>query len=316
MEPFEHLADDLIDALDAAASALARALEAAGAQQKVLANHRIADEGTVSRWLSGAQQLTHGSKLPGVEVMHQVVTVLKLTGPLADELLALGRRVDSLRDRMRAVERSWRSRASRHYTTRTQPPPTAAPPDPPGRDREDDRQDPWDWRKTRFLAMAAAVIAVSGAIWFLWPPPDQGKVQSAAPIAAQAPPQPPSAGPIQAATPVDAAPEVTKGYGLRLVTERMAVRLPSRSWTQEAAGDIEIWSHKTCPPGVTAYWIALRPLGATVQFACDSWQHHKWTNVAAGTHNLDSWKNADGLAIAGVTILRSTVPIVEVPRKR
>ncbi|WP_327091270.1 helix-turn-helix domain-containing protein [Nonomuraea sp. NBC_01738] len=295
-EPFEGLADALIDALDEIAAAVTEALEAHNLPQKVLANRKVAGESTISRWLSGAQQLEHGERLPGVEEMFRITEALRLTGPRADALLALGRRVDDLRDRMRALERSWRRRAREHHRRRAG---TTRPAAPRG-------LQPWH------VAAAAAVLVASWGIWRLAPiPGSAGKPdrpgEQAAPLAA-APVRTPRA--VQTSGP----PSIEAGHELRMVTERMTARLSGRSWTQERTGDIEIWTRAECPPGVPGYWVALRPIGESVAVACGSWQHHRWLGVGPGRHNLDFWKSADGLALKGSTVLRSTVPITEVPR--
>ncbi|WP_067185015.1 hypothetical protein [Microtetraspora niveoalba] len=305
---FEELADGLIQALEDVSAALSRILETGGWPQKVLANRKVADQGTVSRWLSGGEQLAQGNKLPGAAVVHKIIAALDLSSADAEELLALGRRVDALRERMQAVERAWRARAAKHYAERSGTPsfmPGLSPGPAGGTAAPGGAVEAGgDWRRRAlvFGAGGVAALAVSWAIWQWWPlTGGSGGPGAGRPISVTA-------------LPTSAPPDVVPGYGMHLVTKRMAVRLPSRSWSQDARGDIEIWANKTCPPGVAAYWIALRPNGETVRFACGSWQYHKWAGVTAGTHFLEMWKADDGLAIAGESVVRSSVPIVEHPK--
>ncbi|MCC5576401.1 hypothetical protein IMZ11_12235 [Microtetraspora sp. AC03309] len=303
--PFEELADALIEALEDASAALSRVLETGGWPQKVLANRKVADQGTVSKWLSGGEQLSKGNKLPGADVMHKIIKALDLSSAEAEELLALGRRIDALRERMQAMERAWRIRASNRYAARARESAFAMGPAGTARGATgEERAAPWRKKALLFGASGAAAVAVSWVIWQLWPPTGKPSVPTALSGAAVS----------VIASPTSAPPDVVPEYGMHLVTKSMAVRLPSRSWTQNASGDIEIWENKTCPPGVAAYWIALRPKGETVRFACNSWQYHKWTGVPAGTHFLEAWKADDGLAITGESVVRSSVPIIEHPK--
>lgn len=111
---FEELADELARALDEAAEALRGALREQRRQQKYLANHMSASAPLVSRWLAGGRQLQDGNRLPGAEVMREVVKVLDLTGDRAGHLIALGERIDGLRGELEGVER-WRARAGERY---------------------------------------------------------------------------------------------------------------------------------------------------------------------------------------------------------
>ncbi|RJL31760.1 hypothetical protein D5H75_18880 [Bailinhaonella thermotolerans] len=70
------------------------------------------NQGLVSLWMKGRGQLTSGKKLPGAGETRAIAAALGLTGRAADELERLGRRVDDLRARLEAADRSWRKRAA------------------------------------------------------------------------------------------------------------------------------------------------------------------------------------------------------------
>ena len=165
---------------------------------------------------------------------------------------------------------------------------TAGSPKPPGSGR----------RKIGFLitAAAVAVISIALALHFTSSPGDEKTPRTVTASPASAPPEPPA------------------GHGFTMRIERMAFRLFSRQWTMTAPGDIELWSNNHCPQGTAHYWVALRPNGEPVRFACNSWQYHKWTGVPAGTYHLETWKEYDGQAIHGSGVLRSSVPIVVHPK--
>lgn len=112
------------------------------------------------------------------------------------------------------------------------------------------------------------------------------------------------------ASPAVSPPTPAPGFGFSRRIDWMAVRILSRQWTQTRKGDIELWWRNICPQGTTGYWVALRPQGETVQFACNSWQYYMWTGVEPGTHRLEFWKDRDGRVIHGSGTVRSTVPVV------
>ncbi|WP_084965510.1 helix-turn-helix domain-containing protein [Thermoactinospora rubra] len=148
------------------------------------------------------------------------------------------------------------------------------------------RARPW-W----ILAVAAAIATAAVAAW-LWIVPEP--TPRAAPATSPSPPAP--------------------SHGFTWQIERMLSRLSSRTWSQPAAGRVEIWANLSCPRPGGAYWIALRPGGDPVRFACGSWQYHQWPNVPAGIHHFEVWKDNDGLPLSGEGVLRSTIPIVEQPK--
>ncbi|MGV9307586.1 helix-turn-helix domain-containing protein [Nonomuraea sp. NPDC003727] len=157
---------------------------------------------------------------------------------------------------------------------------------------------PW-WRRPRYLAPAAAVIAALLLGYSLLTPSESGTGPAAALLA----------------VPVSGAPQVVKGYGFPTRIDRMAFRIFSPWWTQTAKGDVEFWSYESCPQGTTVYWVAVRPSREAVQFACNTWQYHKWTDVPPGTYQLETWKLHDGQAIKGSGVVRSSVPIVVHPKE-
>ncbi|SEN23354.1 helix-turn-helix domain-containing protein [Nonomuraea pusilla] len=161
------------------------------------------------------------------------------------------------------------------------------------------------WRRPRVLVPAAVAAAVAVAAPLLVhllladsPPSAEGTRATATLLAA----------------PASSPPAVEPGHGFPVRIDRMAFRIFSSWWTQTAEGDVEFWSHQTCPPGTTAYWVALRPDREPARFACDSWQHHLWADVQPGTYHLEIWKEYDGQAIKGSGALRSSVPIVVHPK--
>ncbi|MEV0386598.1 helix-turn-helix domain-containing protein [Nonomuraea sp. NPDC050643] len=101
------------------------------------------------------------------------------------------------------------------------------------------------------------------------------------------------------------------GAGFPWRIDRMASRLNSHVWSQEAAGSVEIWANLACPRSVTPYWIALRPEGEAVRFTCGSWQHHRWESARPGSHHFEVWKVDDGQALSGEGVLRSSTLIAE-----
>ncbi|MFI7637776.1 hypothetical protein [Nonomuraea sp. NPDC049400] len=114
LHSFGQLVDDLAKALDEAAEGLRKAL--GGRQQKVLANRVTgASASLVSRWLSGARQLTERNRLPGYEVMVEIVAALDLPTGQANQLVTLGERIDILREQLEQAERGWRAKAGEHY---------------------------------------------------------------------------------------------------------------------------------------------------------------------------------------------------------
>ncbi|MFF5207351.1 serine/threonine protein kinase [Streptosporangium sp. NPDC000396] len=193
---------------------------------------------------------------------------------------------------------------------------TAAPPDsavrasttrPPGTAR------PW-WKKPLAVMPVAVVISV---LFLVYPPaPSPGNAGGNGPAAPGSTPSPHGTGPAAAllAVPASGAPQVVKGYGFPVRIDRMAFRIFSPWWTQTTAGDVEFWSYKSCPQGTTVYWVAVRPSREAVQFACNAWQYHKWTDVAPGTYQFEIWKLHDGRIIKGSGVVRSSVPIVVHPK--
>ncbi|MBX6167894.1 MAG: helix-turn-helix domain-containing protein [Thermobispora bispora] len=143
---------------------------------------------------------------------------------------------------------------------------------------------------------AVAVVSIGLALYFTFTPDDEEPPRTLTASPTSAPSEPPA------------------GHGFTMRIERMAFRLFSREWTMTAPGDIELWSNNQCPQGTAHYWVALRPNGEPVQFACNSWQYHKWIGVPAGTYHLETWKDHDGNAIHGSGVLRSSVPIVVHPK--
>ncbi|MET9340651.1 protein kinase [Nonomuraea sp. NPDC003804] len=189
---------------------------------------------------------------------------------------------------------------------------TAAPPDPGVRasvTRPPGTARPW-WKKPLAVIPVAVVIS---ALLLVYPPAfAPGNVGGNGPAAPAGTLSPRGTGP--AALPASGAPQVVKGYGFPTRIDRMAFRIFSPWWTQTAKGDVEFWSYESCPQGTTVYWVAVRPSREAVQFACNAWQYHKWTDVAPGTYQLDIWKAHDGRAIKGSGVLRSSAPIVVHPK--
>ncbi|MGW7190946.1 hypothetical protein [Streptomyces sp. NPDC054838] len=109
---FEELVAGLADALDAWSHTVRDVLD--GRPQKVLANGLDANQGNVSRWLSGRAQIWKGqAALPGVGLTRDVVRVLRPHGPDADLLLRLANRVDELQKQL-MEHKGWRKRAAEH----------------------------------------------------------------------------------------------------------------------------------------------------------------------------------------------------------
>ncbi|WP_214323962.1 helix-turn-helix domain-containing protein [Nonomuraea sediminis] len=117
---------------------------------------------------------------------------------------------------------------------------------------------------------------------------------------------------VSVATTSPAPPKSGAGFSWKIT--RMVSGLTSRTWSQAASGNIEIWANLGCPGNAISYWIALRPHGETVRFSCGSWQHHRWAEVAAGSHHFEVWKEGDGLALSGEGVLASSTLIVEQPK--
>src|SRR5690606_24097525 len=134
MGTFEELVDRLASALDEAAEGIRDALRSRGRPQKFLAN-RVADASPslISRWLSGARQLSERNRLPGAEAMRQIAAVLELPPQRARELAALGERIDELRTRLESEERGWRARAA-EYRDRADTPLSGSDTPPSGSD--------------------------------------------------------------------------------------------------------------------------------------------------------------------------------------
>ncbi|TMR94765.1 hypothetical protein [Nonomuraea basaltis] len=154
-------------------------------------------------------------------------------------------------------------------------------------------------RRGRPLLLAGSAVAVVAVVTIVLVPRLAGTAQPPAESAASASGVPPS---------------VPAEYGFSWEVERMSVRLISRSWTQSAPGAIEVWANIACPREVASYWMAIRPDTKAVRFACNSWQYHKWTEVAAGTHHFEMWKAGNGLAIHGRGALRSSMTIRQQPK--
>ncbi|MEV0969466.1 ATP-binding protein [Microtetraspora glauca] len=116
MHPFELLVDELAEALDEAAAELRRAL--GGRPQKhLVARLSHADAPLVSRWLSGAAQLSRRNRLPGAAALAEAAAALALPYQQAGNLVAIGERIDGLRGRLESSERGWRSKAGEHYAS-------------------------------------------------------------------------------------------------------------------------------------------------------------------------------------------------------
>ncbi|MEV0381576.1 hypothetical protein [Nonomuraea sp. NPDC050643] len=120
-------------------------------------------------------------------------------------------------------------------------------------------------------------------------------------------------GPVNAAG-GESPPAVSAVNGFTWDVKRMLMNVESRQWTQAAGGDIEIWANIPCSPGMTEFFVALRPEGETARFRCGSWQHHEWTAVPAGRHHFYLWKENDGSAVSGSGVLRSSTEIVQIPK--
>ncbi|HLU72943.1 MAG TPA: hypothetical protein VKZ82_12210 [Nonomuraea sp.] len=138
MGTFEELVDRLAAALDEAAEGIRDALRSRGRPQKFLAN-RVADASPslISRWLSGARQLSERNRLPGPEAMRQIAAVLELPPQRARELTALGERIDELRTRLESEERGWRARAAEYRDRADALPPSSGSDAFPPRSRPD-----------------------------------------------------------------------------------------------------------------------------------------------------------------------------------
>ncbi|MET9887422.1 hypothetical protein ABZZ20_30650 [Streptomyces sp. NPDC006430] len=109
---FEELVAEFADALDAWSHKVKGVLN--GRPQKVLANGLNANQGNVSRWLSGRDQIWKGqAALPGVGLTRDILRVLQLNGPDADLLLQLADRVDELQKPL-MEHKGWRKRAADH----------------------------------------------------------------------------------------------------------------------------------------------------------------------------------------------------------
>lgn len=133
MGTFEELVDQLAEALDEAAEGIREALRSKGRPQKYLAN-RVTDASPslVSRWLSGARQLTERNRLPGAGTMRQIAEVLELPREQKQDLIARGTRIDMLRRRLEAEERGWRTRAAELRSQPGQPGQAGSPGSEPG----------------------------------------------------------------------------------------------------------------------------------------------------------------------------------------
>ncbi|MDF2710360.1 MAG: hypothetical protein K0R62_6012, partial [Nonomuraea muscovyensis] len=68
------------------------------------------------------------------------------------------------------------------------------------------------------------------------------------------------------------------------------------------------------PANVPEHWIALRPVGETVRFGCNSWQSHTWSGVPSGRYHFDLWKENNGVAVSGTGVVRSSSPLVQHPK--
>ncbi|SDQ57507.1 helix-turn-helix domain-containing protein [Thermostaphylospora chromogena] len=131
-----------------------------------------------------------------------------------------------------------------------------------------------------------------------------------APEPVDSPPEPVDSPPEPVASPTGSPSVSNPEFGFPMRIDRMKIRIFSRRWTQTLEGDIELWWRNICPQGTTGYWVALRPGGEVVRFACNSWQYYKWTGVPPGTHHLEFWKDDNGQVIYGSGTLRSSVPVV------
>ncbi|MFD9944757.1 helix-turn-helix domain-containing protein [Nonomuraea sp. NPDC059023] len=168
------------------------------------------------------------------------------------------------------------------------------PGSPPGLPGEPAGQPPrrGSWRLP--LAAALAVVTVAGGSGYLW-------------LSSREP------GPANA-TPASASPPVSPASGFPWKVTNMYKQVTSREWTQHAEGDLEVWANLSCPTGMTEYWIALRPGGASARFECGSWQVHTWTGLRPGRYNFELWKDNDGRAVSGIGVVRSTSSIVQHPK--
>ncbi|WP_328951344.1 hypothetical protein OG778_30330 [Streptomyces sp. NBC_00184] len=168
---FEILVEDFAEALDTWSQKVKGALN--GRPQKVLVNGlRNVDQGKVSRWLNGRDQIWKGQAvLPGVGLTREIVHVLELQGSEAALLMELAGRVDQLQKRLTEYK-GWRKKAG-DYLQR--PPETEASTsggtaDPVSRAGRRGRQrQPWrgqsSWAKASLgVVVIAAVIVIAAVV--------------------------------------------------------------------------------------------------------------------------------------------------------
>lgn len=168
---FEILVEDFAEALDTWSQKVKGALN--GRPQKVLVNGlRNVDQGKVSRWLNGQDQIWKGQAvLPGVRLTQEIVHVLELQGSEAALLMELAGQVDQLQKRLMEYK-GWRKKAG-DYLQR--PPETEASTsggtaDPVSRaGRRSWQRQPWhgqsNWAKASLgVVVIAAVIVIAAVV--------------------------------------------------------------------------------------------------------------------------------------------------------
>lgn len=185
---FEELVAEFADTLDAWSHKVKSVLN--GRPQKVLANGLNANQGNVSRWLSGRDQIWKGqAALPGVGLTRDIVRVLQPHGSDTDILLQLGGRVDELQKQL-MEHKGWRKRAADHLQStpdaEAQQPDSAASTTasttvsasgaaaeflstpPPGTPRRNPRRRSWRdrprWAKASLGGSLAVVVAAAAVI--------------------------------------------------------------------------------------------------------------------------------------------------------
>ncbi|MBL1093453.1 MULTISPECIES: hypothetical protein [Streptomyces] len=119
---FEKLAEDFADALDAWSQEVKVALS--GRPQKVLVNGLGVNQGNVSRWLGGREQIWKGgAALPGAGLTQGVVKILQMQEGRSTSLMQLASQVDYLQKQLTVHGRDWRKRAGDHLQSLTGTPP-------------------------------------------------------------------------------------------------------------------------------------------------------------------------------------------------
>ncbi|MFF7603157.1 hypothetical protein [Streptomyces mirabilis] len=165
---FDELVEDFADALDTWSQTVKGALN--GRPQKVLVNGLNVNQGKVSRWLSGREQIWKGqAALPGAGLTQDIVRVLQLHGPRVDLLMQMADRVDQLQKQL-MEHKGWRKKAGDRLRSglEVEAPSNSAMAEAPSTSRRNRQRRSWRDQprrvKTSFVGALAVAIAAMAVI--------------------------------------------------------------------------------------------------------------------------------------------------------